>query len=69
MRTESRSMLLKSRVQETDSDPGQDSRPLCPLQGRIGEVDHDTRHDVISPLNNRSLPEPSHPLHLVADRQ
>ena len=29
MRTESRIMVSKSRVQELDSDPGQDSRPLC----------------------------------------
>ena len=33
MRTESRSLLLKSRAQEPGSDPGQDSMPLCLLVG------------------------------------
>ena len=36
-------MISKSRVQEPDGDPGQDSSPLCLLLGRIVEVDHDLR--------------------------
>ena len=42
-RTGSSSMLLKSRIQEPDGDPGLDYRPPCILLGRL-EVDHDPRH-------------------------
>ena len=44
IRAKSKSMLLKSRVQEPDGYPGQDSRPLCLLLGRVGEVVNDPRH-------------------------
>ena len=59
-RTESRGMLLKSTIQESDGDPGQDSRPLCLMLGRIGDIDHDPRHKVTSPADSRSLAETSH---------
>ena len=42
-------MLLKRGVQEPEGNPGQDSKPLCRLLGRIGEVDHDPRHKPTSP--------------------
>ena len=73
LRTESRSFILKSRVEELDSDqvgnPGLDSRQLCLLLDRICEVDHDPRHEVTFPPDSRSLPELSRPSHQVAERQ
>ena len=67
--TRSTSMLSKSRVQEQDGDPDQDSRLLCLMLGWIGEVDHYLRHKVIFPPDSRSLPESSHPHYRVAKRQ
>ena len=46
-------MLSNNRVQEPDVNPGQVSRPLCVLLGRISEVDHDPRHKVTSPLGKQ----------------
>ena len=62
MRAESRSMLLKSRVQDLVY-PGQNFKPLCCLLGRMGEADHVPKHKVTSPPDSRSLAEPSHPNH------
>ena len=62
-------MLSKSRIQEPNSDPGQNSSPLPFVLGRIGEVHHDTRHKVTSTSDNRSLAESSHPIHQVAETE
>ena len=53
MITVSRTMLLKSRDEEPDGDPGMDSRTLCLLLGRIGKVDHNPRYKVTSLTDSR----------------
>ena len=62
-------MLLKSRFQEQDSDPVQDSGALFLLQDSIGEVDPDLRHKVASPSESMSLAETAHLHHHMAERQ
>lgn len=64
LRTQSRSIFLKSRVQEPNAVSVQDSRSLCLLFGRIGEDDHEQRNKVTSPPD-RSLTELPRPCHRV----
>ena len=62
-------MYIKYHRLEPNGDPGQDSRPLCLLMGRIGEVDHDPRHRITCPPDSRWLAEVSRTRHQVAERQ